>query len=98
LFTPEAAALRQNSRMARGVGDNDWGTESRLDRQNAVGSDGGWSRLPGDSGHEEGDSRSTRRHRPPPRSWLRTLALPVLVCVVIGGLVIYFMGGMLKQG
>ena len=66
--------------MAR---DDDWGTESRLDRQNAAKSA---TRPP------------SRRHAATPRSWLRTLALPALICVILGGLAIYAMREWLQRG
>lgn len=64
----------------------DWATESRLDRQNSVSSEG-WSRLSGDDDVPD----EPRRHRPVRRSWLRSLALPVLVCLVLSGAAIYAM-------
>lgn len=81
--------------MARSMGDNDWGTESRLDRQNSANSEG-WSRLPGDSAYD--DEAATRRRTPAPRSWLRALALPTLACVILGGLAIYAMTMWLERG
>lgn len=69
----------------------DWATESRLDRQNSVSSDG-WSRLPGDSGYDDAPAAPRQgRRRPARRSWLRSLALPVLVCLVLSGAAIYAM-------
>lgn len=65
-----------------------WNTDSRLDRQNAVHPDG-WSRLPGDSSYDDDDSLPSRR--PAPRSWLRTLALPLALCLTLGSAVIYLM-------
>lgn len=82
--------------MAR---DDDWGTESRLDRQNAANSEG-WSRLSGDSAYdsESATRPPSRRHASTPRSWLRTLALPALICVILGGLAIYAMREWLQRG
>ncbi len=70
---------------------NEWATESRLDRQNSVSTDG-WSRLPGDSGYDEASSeRPKSRRRPAKRSWIRSLALPILLCVAFSGAAIYAM-------
>jgi len=62
--------------------DDTWTGENRLDRQNAVRADG-FSTLRGDL-----DKPVRRRGRRRRRSWLLSLAVPLLLCLIGGAAVI----------
>ena len=64
--------------------DDQWPSESRLDRQNSVVPDG-YSGLP-DANESPPKPRSTRRRQP---SVLRDLAVPLAIVLVVSGVAIY---------
>jgi ferric-dicitrate binding protein FerR (iron transport regulator) len=73
--------------------DSRWDTDSRLDRQNSFHPDG-WSGTADDSNER---AAAPRRRGRPRRSWLRTLALPLALCLVLGGAAIYVMIMLTRQ-